>query len=334
MATHFPRAFPFLLLLISVCSAPSLALAAEASMPGVGQGSHIRILPGALASFDCTQAKSIDEQLICSKLELARLDRRMGEVYVAAKATLPKGEKSSLLQTQRQWLSGHDQACGITEQGPLPDSAAECLTGRYQARTGELLALLTRGGKVIRELGGIEPWAIHVNHKQGEDNHRTMLQSCVGDAVEVGMCCPGGTESLENEQSSTTTFVINGRRYILFSAHYELQFHAPHGAYIRDENDDSGGYGTAPDVAPTPGSCSVVFAEQKPGSGDFAETDLRWEQAHSMAELLTGKGADTRFASELHDKLLPGDTITLAPEKGAARQYRWNAATRTYEESR
>lgn len=329
MTRLFP---PFLLLLISVCFVPPSAPAAEEA-PFAAAEPRVHVLPGEKASFDCAKAKSTDEQIICSDHDLAQLDRRMGEIYTATRAALPPAEKNALTQAQRKWLAGHDQACGINAQGPLPDHAVECFAKRYQTRTAELQAWLTRGN-VIRELGGNEPWAEYANPKDGEDHHRTMLQSCVGEEAEVDTCCVPGSESLEGEKSSYTSYVINGRRYILFTARYELVFHPPHGAYIKDPDDDSEGYGRAPEVAPTPGSCSVVFAEKAPGSGDFDEAGYRADGVLSMAELLSGKDADAKFVGELHARLAPGDAITLAPRNGKPSRYQWNAAAKAYAESR
>jgi uncharacterized protein YecT (DUF1311 family) len=334
MMRHFPRAFPFLLLLISACTAP--ALAADAAAPG--ELPRVQVLPGEQASFNCAKAQSIDEQIICSNHGLAQLDRRMGEIYSTARAALPKAEKNALLQAQRAWLSGHDTACGIPSQGTVPKDAVACFIKRYQARTAELQALMTRGN-VIRELGGTEPWAEDEDQSQDSQKHMDMLVSCVGkdqadSVVAKGQCCgPGGEWTVEDE-STATPYVINGKRYLVFTVNYYDHISVTRGMCETQTNENGEEDTVCPNVPDTPGSCTTVFEEQTPGSGEFAAMPQRWDSALTLAELLTGNGADTKFAVALHAKLAPGGNITLAPKKGAQRHYKWNAGAKRYEEGR
>ncbi len=330
---HFPRALLYLLL-IPACLAP--ALAADAAAP-----SYIppeQLTPREQASFDCAKAKTTDEKIICGDHDLAALDRRMGEIYLAARAALPKAEKNALLQGQRQWLAGHDTACGIPAQGTVPKDAAACFIKRYQARTAELQALMTRGN-VIRELGGTEPWTEDEDQSQDSQRHIDMLVNCVGkdqadSVVAKGRCCgPGGEWTVEDE-STTTPYVINGKRYLVFSVHYYDHISVTRGMCETQTNEKGEEDTVCPNVPDTPGSCTTVFEEQTPGSGEFAAMPQHWDSALTLAELLTGKGADTKFAEALHAKLAPGEMLTLAPKKGAQRHYQWNAGAKRYEEGR
>lgn len=331
MTMHYPRAFLLLLLPVLACASPALAASALALTPGP----HIEVKPDLQASFPCTKAQTIDDQLICSDHNLAELDRRMGEIYTTARVALSTAEKKALLQTQRAWLAGHDSACGISAQGDLPSNAIECLTNRYHARIAELLSLISRGN-VIRELGGSEPWADNVNRYGMSKNHVDMMQSCVGEelADEVNACCAPGTETVEETESITTAYAINGKRYLLYNGKYQQFFNVPRGA-CTTETDENGEESTVcPEPTPTFGSCSALYAETGPGNGDFAYTGHRWGSPVSMAELLAGSSKEPRagveFASDLHTRLLPGDVISLATTKGELRRYRWDAGKKVY----
>ncbi|HEY6096331.1 MAG TPA: lysozyme inhibitor LprI family protein [Gallionellaceae bacterium] len=322
----------FLLLLpILACAAPAVAATAEAFRPGP----HIEVQADLKASFSCTEAQTIDEQLICSERELAELDRRMSEIYSTARAGLSQAEKKALLQTQRTWLGGHDQACGISAQEFLPSNASECIANRYHARIAELLAIISRGN-VIRELGGAEPWAENVERYGMSKNHVDMLQSCVGEELEdeVNACCAPGTETVEETESSTTAYAINGKRYLLYNGKYQQFFNVPRGACTTEIDEKGEESMECPEVAPTFGSCAALYAETEPGKGDFAYTGHRWNSPVTLAGLLSGGSRERlsseKFVSDLHAKLLPGDAITLAPKKGEPSQYRWDAGKKAY----
>ncbi len=281
-----------------------------AAAPPVRPESHVQVLPGERASFDCAKARAIDEQIICSNHNLAMLDRRMGEIYAAAKAALPKADKDALLQAQRLWLAGHDQACGISAQGAVPGDAAACFIKRYQARTAALQALLTRGS-VIRELGGSEPWV--------EANSNELLSTCAE-----------GEANFEPEDSKYATFLIDGRRYIFFSGQYTVVY-VSHGGYVIETEDGE----EQPENTARGGECTLVLAEKTPGAGDFAEAGYDTVGITGIAEFLTGgpkgNGADEKFASDLHAKF-PGE-ITVVEKNGVSRRYTWDAATKRYVKS-
>jgi uncharacterized protein len=192
---------PFLMFFaILAFATPALAASAE---PPIWRdvllyGPSITIQPDLRPSFSCKKAKTIVEQLICSDRNLANLDRRMWDIYTAVRTLLTDEEKMSVLKTQREWLAGHDQACGITPEGEYVYGAAECLIKRYLMRTEKLQAMLSRGN-VIRELGGSEPWTENTERYRMSENRVTLLQRCVGEELEeqVNSCCAPGTETIE-----------------------------------------------------------------------------------------------------------------------------------------
>jgi uncharacterized protein YecT (DUF1311 family) len=305
MTMNFPRVFA-LLLLLAAFAAPA----------------HAKEHP----SFDCDKASTTDEKLICGDHKLAEIDRRMGEIYMAARATLSETERKALLEAQRNWLGGHDAACGITGANNVPDEAAECFIKRYRARIAELLPMLSRGN-VIREVRGKEPWMVETEASEEDKYGAGLAAACAG--IDPGPCCFPSTISVIANDPKYTTYVINGKRHILFSAHYTTIYPAPPGTYDPEES--------SPTSTEKKGSCTALWGEDAPGSGDFSvptDSSRRWDGIFSMSELLSGRtkwdanGHD--FASDLHTTLMLGDAITLAPAKGEPRRYQWDAAKKAY----
>jgi len=81
--------------------------------------------PQIRPSFSCGAARSRVELLICGSPELAALDRRMADAYVAARKG--PGATREVQGAQRRWLQSRD-AC--------PDSA--CIAKRYRERIAQL----------------------------------------------------------------------------------------------------------------------------------------------------------------------------------------------------
>ncbi len=74
-------------------------------------------------SFDCTQAKTTGDRLLCRDAHLSKLDRRLGAAFSA----LGKSESASSFATmrdgQRAWLSFTMKSCGA--DGAMPESAGD-----------------------------------------------------------------------------------------------------------------------------------------------------------------------------------------------------------------
>lgn len=273
-------------------------------------------------SFDCAKAQTDIEHLICRDHDLAELDRRLAEIYKATRATLNRAGKKALLKAQRDWLAGYQQACGDTVD-------RECLAQRYQKRTAELLAQLTRGN-VIRELGGKEPWVAKDEQDSGEEHHPGMMESCLGDDVFDGW--------VAESAATINTYVINGKRYLLFNADYAREFRVPLSACTTEPDENGEDVETCPQIDPEYGKCARLLVETAPGSGEFVGTEFGWDQRVTLANFLTGKLKNNEmnngFAKYLHDKLLPGDAITLAPVKGKPSHYKWDARKQAYVKGR
>jgi uncharacterized caspase-like protein len=55
-------------------------------------------------SFDCRVDKSVVEQAICGSPELSERDRRMADIYQRIKSRLTGADRTTLVQSQRNWL--------------------------------------------------------------------------------------------------------------------------------------------------------------------------------------------------------------------------------------
>ena len=123
----------------------------------------------AAASFDCAQAATAVEQMICGEWLLQRLDERMAELFQRAQAA-PDADKEALLAAQRDWLDTRD-ACTDTA----------CLEQAYRAR----ITALGGGpegnkGTLVREVvedGG----AVRLADKRGDLDSEAIFPLLPGD---------------------------------------------------------------------------------------------------------------------------------------------------------
>jgi uncharacterized protein YecT (DUF1311 family) len=76
------------------------------------------------ASFDCAQARSPSEKLICSNADLSELDSQLGEAYGFAKRNANADDANRLGAEQRQWLRDVRNRC----------VDAACLVKTYKSR--------------------------------------------------------------------------------------------------------------------------------------------------------------------------------------------------------
>lgn len=116
--------------------APVPALALSALLLSTG--------PAAAASFDCAQARSADERLICSVPALDAADTAVGAAYKTLMGTLATDEtaRSFARTEQRAWTERRNRACGF---GPgavagVTDPGV-CLLAELTRRSRQLVAL-------------------------------------------------------------------------------------------------------------------------------------------------------------------------------------------------
>ena len=93
----------------------------------------------AKPSFDCNKASHNVEILICSDLELATLDREMGEVFVTAKSRIE--DRSAFVRDQREWIANRNAKCKVDDvENPHSGSPTvlECLKTETTSRRDAL----------------------------------------------------------------------------------------------------------------------------------------------------------------------------------------------------
>jgi uncharacterized protein len=85
----------------------------------------------ATPSFDCGEATSRTEKLVCSNDELAALDREMANAFSNAKR-LASVDVQTLKADQRLWIQARNESC---RPPYVPaDAAASCMTEVYRTR--------------------------------------------------------------------------------------------------------------------------------------------------------------------------------------------------------
>jgi TPR repeat protein/uncharacterized protein YecT (DUF1311 family) len=87
-------------------------------------------------SFDCANAATPVERIICADPELSQLDGRMGEVFKLKYAQLADIERRALQEGQRRWIEMWNGQCGL----PYSISAKPCILELTKARVAALAA--------------------------------------------------------------------------------------------------------------------------------------------------------------------------------------------------
>jgi uncharacterized protein YecT (DUF1311 family) len=95
----------------------------------------VQSAPTYKTSYDCTKAVAEVERAICYDESLARLDRDLSAVYLAASTKLPPAARKALVEEQREWLAKRNHDCVIYK------GWTGCLTEKYTARIAELKKL-------------------------------------------------------------------------------------------------------------------------------------------------------------------------------------------------
>jgi uncharacterized protein len=96
-------------------------------------------------AFDCAKAQGEVQQLVCKDEGLAALDRKLDEVYRAARAKAANEVPPVLVAEQRGWVKGRDE-CWKAKSGTYltatwqATNVRECVEGNYRIRISELEA--------------------------------------------------------------------------------------------------------------------------------------------------------------------------------------------------
>ena len=93
------------------------------------------------ASFDCEQASTKIEKLICSNTAIGHIDGLLGQAYSRARIGLDNETREKLILEQRRWIEQRDgHIVLVCDQAPLVD--VSCVIEFYQSRVEEIEALV------------------------------------------------------------------------------------------------------------------------------------------------------------------------------------------------
>jgi TonB family protein len=97
---------------------------------------------GSAPSFDCSEARTPTEVLICSDAELASMERDMASAYKHALEQAPSGDKPDVMRKHRQWFADYARTC---DASPSDADRRECIARHLRGHTREL------GGSAIAD---------------------------------------------------------------------------------------------------------------------------------------------------------------------------------------
>lgn len=87
----------------------------------------------ARASFDCPKAQTRLEKAICSDVSLGHADIVLSRVYSRLLQYSDENDKSSLIESERQWLQRIPARCGLSAP-PFSRESVDCLRGEFENR--------------------------------------------------------------------------------------------------------------------------------------------------------------------------------------------------------
>lgn len=87
---------------------------------------------GARASFDCTNARTPLEMVICSNIGLGHADVVLSRVYKNALSHGSPANRDALIKSERRWLEELPAKCGLAE--PASPRALNCLRNAFELR--------------------------------------------------------------------------------------------------------------------------------------------------------------------------------------------------------
>ena len=112
-------------------------------------------------SFDCREARSGAEHLICSNDDLARLDRGMDAAFRVRRDALDPQNRPELIDAQQFWLSRIATECELPSEGWVAwtrrKDAVSCLDSVYRARVAALALPAADGGANFKARDAVVP---------------------------------------------------------------------------------------------------------------------------------------------------------------------------------
>lgn len=134
----------------------------------------------AAQGFNCAEAQTPIEKLICLAPEIGVLDKALNAAVRARLAAHPR-DRSEILAQSRRWLAERDRTCAVPSHRLPPErfnAAVACLASAYQARLSELSATTPAQSSTVGESKTLchqfidsyrSALAVHANHP-GEAN--------------------------------------------------------------------------------------------------------------------------------------------------------------------
>jgi uncharacterized protein len=101
----------------------------------------LAVLLASSPSFDCAKAAGQVEALLCKDEDLAKLDRKMAEVYNAALRAMSEGDRKTERAAQQQWLKDRNakrETWRSESRCAQGRDVKNCVTALYEARIAEL----------------------------------------------------------------------------------------------------------------------------------------------------------------------------------------------------
>lgn len=139
-----------------------------------------RYQPAHPPSFDCMEASSTVQDVVCATDALSQLDSSMTEIYRQKLRTADAFGREPLVASQRKWLLGRVPACRVPQERMTTDRAepalAECLTRSYRDR----IVALNAWSYPVRRAG--DGSVVH--------SAAAYIQFTVADAPDAALCGP------------------------------------------------------------------------------------------------------------------------------------------------
>jgi uncharacterized protein len=116
--------------------------------------------PAHAASFDCTQAESPRERLICREPQLSKLDEQLASAYDARRTALSPYGAELLRRSELSWLHYVGVICPLSAP-PTPDGdlPTDCLLNAYRERLDQLSMVGQKFGPFV--FNRIDLYAAH-----------------------------------------------------------------------------------------------------------------------------------------------------------------------------
>jgi uncharacterized protein YecT (DUF1311 family) len=98
-------------------------------------------LPAQAASFDCAQASTPLERLICGDAELSANDAVLAKAYATALGGLSDSARATMQSNQRAWLAYAALACthnAVLPAEDYPEEARDCINSLFYERARDL----------------------------------------------------------------------------------------------------------------------------------------------------------------------------------------------------